>query len=331
MKPMAAENGIRVHARPMWQLLVALPASVLTTAIIQGGSLAALSNATVLFDLVASTLGALLVLATTSVVFFSVWKPMRNSRARREIIFWWCVALPILMLIPRAIVPRPETPEAQSQIPEIMPTMEDWNAKLSQLTVVQSTQAIEDGKSLSHQCIVIRASTDCIDVNVIRDPFEQSRQIKPYRQEDAAESSESPRLAPYISLPDGGLPYLALDVIPADLPAEQLRELVYTYGHSREITYVRIVIDDQLALGAPTRSWAGQSRRLSVELEPPALYSISDSSSVMVQFRRMDDSEVYMNDQDAALFASDFASLVKVRNALVTELVPVVASADARM
>lgn len=103
MNTVAAVNPIQATPRPMWQVLAALAAavvaSIFTGAIQQFGTFAALNNATLLSNLVMGAIGMMLVLPGINVAIASIWQSKRNSRARRNIYFWWGVVVAILQLL----------------------------------------------------------------------------------------------------------------------------------------------------------------------------------------------------------------------------------------
>lgn len=87
----------------MWHVYAALAAavvaSILSQSIQQHGTFAALSNATLLSNLIAGAAGMVLILPGINVAIASIWQSKRNSRARRNIYFWWGVGVATLQVL----------------------------------------------------------------------------------------------------------------------------------------------------------------------------------------------------------------------------------------
>lgn len=92
-----------LHPRPIWQVLVALATSTAALtiggAIQQHGSVTALGNTTLLFDVLAPAIGLTVILPAGTVAIASLWESKRTARARREIFFAWGMILAVLQTL----------------------------------------------------------------------------------------------------------------------------------------------------------------------------------------------------------------------------------------
>ena len=107
MSTVAAVSPSQIGPRPMWHVFTALAAAVFASifagSIQQFGTFAALSNATLLSNLVMGAIGMMLILPGINVAVASIWHSKRNSRSRRNIYFWWGVVVAVLQALIRAV------------------------------------------------------------------------------------------------------------------------------------------------------------------------------------------------------------------------------------
>ncbi len=80
-------------------LLIAFIISVLASSITRFGSISAIKNPTVVFDLMSGALGGIIIFPLVHIAIASMWKAQRNSRSRRNIFFGWGVALSVLQVL----------------------------------------------------------------------------------------------------------------------------------------------------------------------------------------------------------------------------------------
>lgn len=99
---MTINSSSRIIPRPIWQVLIAVAVAVVSSvfagAIQQYGSVP-LGHATLMTDLVVGAIGMMVILPGINVAIASIWEPNRNPRARRNIYFWWAIAVTIAQLL----------------------------------------------------------------------------------------------------------------------------------------------------------------------------------------------------------------------------------------
>ncbi|UGB39224.1 hypothetical protein [Frateuria soli] len=202
------------------------------------------------------------------------------------------------------------------------PTLDDWTSALSNVVEAAPAKALPDGSSISKACVETRNGEPCVPVDILRNPFDKLRVIRPRGQ--LVQSADRPRLVPYISIRDGRLPRLTVD---ADYPAiATTTESGIRLGVNRP--RIAIVLNGDLAYETPNIDTPlGPVLFMPDGKQSQHLRSIGPKTEVLARlyytpFGEYRERSLPLSPADSNRFASEFRAMLSAYDSLYRALMP---------
>jgi hypothetical protein len=183
-------------------------------------------------------------------------------------------------------------------------------------------KVLPDGASISEACIETRDGKPCIAVDIVRNPFEKLRLVRPRGQ--LANRADKPALVPYISIRDGRLPRLTVD---AHFPASA-RTVEYGMDLGVNRPRIAIVLDGDLAYETPDIDTPqGPLLFMPDGMQSRHLRSIGPRTPVMARLYYTTHGEyreisLPLSSEESGRFASEFHGMLSAYESLYLVLKP---------